>query len=570
MSFLKNPTRLDVLTAFIFTVLITLHPFYLHGKINLFELGIYLPGINALLDGLVPYRDFFHLRGSLELYIPAFFMRIFGEHLGVLSAYFYVGTIITLIIGLLIAKDLFKTRLIFCLFVPVFIARTFPRVAFTFWGGIRYGFGLLAIFLIIFAFKRRRSVWCVFSGIISVLALLTSVEIGVCSIASIFATFIFAICFSLYSKKEIPRLIVSYIQGLAIVLIPYGMYLFWTGSIVSYFDSVCSVINIMKNVFPDTSFSDHPNGFLESLLAMNPFSRHFKHLTPVYCYLFFLGYLILRIKRKKLNYSDLPIVLVAIYGFMMYVLAFRKLGAMQFEMALQPEKLLLFFLLERTFFFINEKKNALETTMSSIKNKKDRIFCCSKIYGINFLIFSLIMSSLGYSIARYNHRFFAYKYVKNLITRRGTEQLIPLSDQKSEQLNLPRVSGMVVPSWQAQDINQLTEFIQSNTKPNDPVFMFPELGSYSFIVDRPFIGRFPMATFSWFGNWHEELYQDLAKAEPSIAVVSKDPGPFFEKVYFQVQQNKKSYDRITAYIEDKYDLVGTTPSLLIYRVKVDG
>ena len=73
MSFLKKPSYLDVFFFSIFTILITLHPYYLHGEINLFELGIYLPGINALLDGLIPYKDFFHLRGSLEFIYSGFF-----------------------------------------------------------------------------------------------------------------------------------------------------------------------------------------------------------------------------------------------------------------------------------------------------------------------------------------------------------------------------------------------------------------------------------------------------------------------------------------------------------------
>ena len=175
------------------------------------------------------------------------------------------------------------------------------------------------------------------------------------------------------------------------------------------------------------------------------------------------------------------------------------------------------------------------------------------------------MSSLGYSIARFNHRFFAYKHVRNLIMNKETDKLIPLADESAERLTLPRVSGMVVPSWQAEDINQLTKFIQSHTESNEPVFMFPEIGSYSFIVDRPFVGRFPMTTFSWFGNWHEELYEDLQKAKPKFAVVSKDPGPFFEKVYFQVAKNKEYYDKFQAYISQHYELVSSTPSMNIFK-----
>ena len=103
---LRKSTNLDVLFLSIFTVLITLHPYFLYGQMNLFEFGIYLPNINAVLDGLIPYRDFFHLRGPLEVYVPAFFMSLFGENVAVLEAYFYIGTVIALVICVFIAREI--------------------------------------------------------------------------------------------------------------------------------------------------------------------------------------------------------------------------------------------------------------------------------------------------------------------------------------------------------------------------------------------------------------------------------------------------------------------------------
>ncbi|HQP10558.1 MAG TPA: hypothetical protein PKV41_04170 [Candidatus Omnitrophota bacterium] len=567
MNPISRPTRYDFIALAFFAVLITLHPYYLREEINLFELGIYLPGIDAVLQGQVPYRDFFHLRGSMELYLPAFLMQMFGKNIATLSTYFYVGTALTLVIAVGLAKEIYRTRFVLYLAIPVLIARTFPRVAFTFWGGIRYGFGLLGILLAVFALKQKRPAWFVLSGIAAVLALLTSVEVGACSIASIFMGFIFAWYFSIYTKKETLKFFLSYLQGLAIVLFPYGLYLLITRSLGPYFDSVYSVINIMTNVFPDASFSDHPNGILQGLLAMNPCSPHFKHLTPVYCYLFFLVYLILRIRKRKVDQIDLSAVLIAVYGFMMYVLAFRKLGAMQFEMALQPEKLLLFFLLEKVFVYLMDVRERIRQ-VRPLQLRGDKYWPhWMRMGGIYFLVFSFFMSSVGYSLARYNHRFFSLKYVRYLLTGKDVRELIPLSGEKTERLAMDRVKGMTVPAWQAEDIRGVTEYVHRHTELDEPVFMFPELGAYSFIVDRPFVGRFPMVTFSWFGGWHEELWDSLRESGPRVAVIAKDPGPFFEKVYFQVPKNEEYYRLVTDYISQNYDLVETTHSLNIYQRK---
>jgi hypothetical protein len=124
---------------------------------------------------------------------------------------------------------------------------------------------------------------------------------------------------------------------------------------------------------------------------------------------------------------------------------------------------------------------------------------------------------------------------------------------------------MTAPPLQAEDILMTNDFIQKNTTPEEKVFMFPQLAAYSFIVDRPFVGRFPMATFSWIHpDWAVELIEDLEKSPPKIAVVEKDPGPSFPQVYFQVAKNKECFDRITNFISTNYRLALSTPSLNIY------
>ena len=85
---LQIPTRSkDVFILSFFAILITLNPLFMHGRINFFEVGLYLPGIQAVLNGEVPYRDFFHLRGPLELYMPALMMKLWSVHLKILYLY---------------------------------------------------------------------------------------------------------------------------------------------------------------------------------------------------------------------------------------------------------------------------------------------------------------------------------------------------------------------------------------------------------------------------------------------------------------------------------------------------
>src|SRR3989338_104333 len=122
--FLDKPSFWDVGVLSLFTIGITFQPYFWHGSINLFETGLYLPGINAVLNGEIPYRDFFHLRGPLEVYIPAMLMKIFGVHIKIMYLYFYIGTVIGLIACVCIAYEILQTRFLLYLLIPILVGRT--------------------------------------------------------------------------------------------------------------------------------------------------------------------------------------------------------------------------------------------------------------------------------------------------------------------------------------------------------------------------------------------------------------------------------------------------------------
>jgi hypothetical protein len=548
---LRRPNWLDVIALSLFTVLITFHPHYLRGEINFFELGLYLPGIDALFRGEVPFRDFFHLRGPFELYMPALSMLIWGKEIAVMATYFYVGSVLTLLIWILVAQQLYRTRLLLYLMVPVFVGRTFPRVVFTYWGGMRYAVGAMAVLCAVQYFRKQTFGWIFAAGLFSAFGFFTSIEIGVCAIAGVLAALAFAFVFQIQDKKVIGKSFLAYAAGLACIVVPYAVYLLATNSFWPYIESVYTVVTRMETTFNLNFISTIPNNPAEALAAMlNPSSKNFRHMTPSYVYIALFAFLLWKIKKKEFTPQDLALVCLGGYGLVMYNAAFRAIWASQFEMALQPEKILWFYLLERWFFFLREKG----------KEK-------AKFFAARFLILVLIASSVGYAIQRYNSRFFVFKYVRNVLTGKETDSLKPLADIPMVRMEgVDRVRGMVAPQWQARNLTQLTGFFNEHTAPGEQVFMFPELGMYQFVINRPFVGRFPMVTFSWFqDHWHEEMAEDLKAAAPRFVVISKDPGPTFPQVYFRIEKNKQKYDEVMALIARDYVRIGETETLWIYR-----
>lgn len=560
-------TVFDALILSAFTALITWQPYFMHGKINLFEVGLYLPGINSILQGGVPFRDFFHLRGPFELYLPAFMMKIFGVHISIMYFYFYAGTILGLILCVWIGGELYKTRYVLYMMVPVLVARTFPRVVYNFWGGMRYALGLLALFCAIKFFKKERSFWMFLAGVASCAGGFISIEIGACSAFGIIGALIFALVFRLQTKQIVFKGMLFYVLGLAVVAVPFAFYLYLNNAFFFFAESVYTVITNLHRVIDGHLVAVYPANAVEAITAMvNPVAKNFRHMTPSYLYIGVLLFLAYRIKNKKLDKTDMAIVCLAIYGIIMYNSSFRGIWAAQFEMALQPEKILLFLLVERFYLYLRDKKNILvQTKLATLSFPKRGQ---ATLIGIYVLFVLFFLSCIGYSIDRYNKRFFAFDFLKSEIFRTHKARLVPGASVDSRPLLIERAKGVIVPVEQAEELDTVIPLIQNLTAPNDVVFTYPEIGTYNFLADRPFLGRFPLATFSWFNDkWHPELIENLKIVRPKIVVLAKDQTDDWKIVYLGREENQKKYDEMLALINLNYEPLTETRDSYIYKLK---
>ena len=567
--FLNHPPGIkDALILSVFVLLITFQPFYTQGEINLFELGLYLPGIQAILDGQIPYRDFFHLRGPLELYLPALVMKIFGMHLAVMYTYFYVGNIVCLILCVWILKELLSTRFVFYLAVPVLVARTFPRVVFMIWGGMRYAWGLLAVLLVIKFFKTKRPGWMFAAGVMTSIGLLTSIEIGVCIIAAAVVTYIISWVVKLEDRKILLRSAGFYFWGNMVVAGPCLSYLAVHHALVPYIDSVISVIQVMQmhKVLDPHLISTYPHNLPEALAAMTNFNHtNFKHMTPSYFYILLLGYLVWRIRKGLFNKIDLGVLFLGSYGFVMYNASFRGIWASQFDMALMPEKVLYFFILE--FFLLAlviYSKLSPSGKQAGFGKLSVRIYNWKKMVVYLFFL-GLFLSSIGYAISRYNHRFIAFKIVRDVLMGKNLQELNPHKELKI--LSFPRAKGIKVPAEQADELEAVIQFLNTHTASGEVVATYPELGIYNFFADRPFLGRFPLATFSWFRDpWHEELISQLKSAKAKYIILQKQMSKDWKDMYLGPENNRKKYEETLAIIHSDYKLTASTPDSYIYEL----
>ena len=528
----------DILLLSLLVLLLLWQPSYLRQELNIYELGLYLPGIDAVSQGQVPFRDFFHLRGPFELYVPALFMKVFGFRVDVLATYFYFGTVLTMLVAALIAYELIQQKVLLYSFALIIVTRTFPRVVFTCWGGMRYAWGLLAVWCLIRFLKSNRPGWLWACGCLTATAMLTSIEIGVIVLAAFMAVMVL--------NRECHRSAWVFLAGFLIISLPYGIYLLNQNALMPYVQAQWTVVTHMQKTFlqldrvPDTI----PK-FLHAIFF--PLDKSFYQMTPMYGYIIFFSFYFWRVFNKKVTALEQAALAVAVYGLTLFLTGFRNLWFAEYEMSLQPEKIVLFYLLGQFIVWAQEK------------------FARFKWVGV-VLLAAVIISSAIYSIGRFKTRYYQSSWVCQLIggQDKGKQALINGSPVTS--IDLPRIRHMIIPVWQAKDLEQLKAFVDEHVPAHEAVWMYSELGGLHFILDRPWVGRFPMVTLSWMDEgWFADYAAALERNPPRYAIVNKEKLFYFSTPFFLVPANRMKHERMMQFLYNHYVIEGQTPNYFIYR-----
>jgi len=536
--FLSTRKPQDIFIMSLLVLGLLWQPSYLHQELNLFEWGLYLPGIDAVTQGLVPFRDFIHLRGPFELYVPAFFMKIFGFRADVLATYFYLGTLLTMLVSVLIVYELVQLRVLLYSFVLILVTRTFPRVVFTFWGGMRYMWGLLAVWCLIRFLKTKRPGWLLAAGCFAAIGIFTSIEIGVI----VLFTFLMFVALS----RDFRRWSLVFLAGFLIISVPYGCYLLSQNALMPFVQDQWVVVTHLQKIFLQTY--PVPNKFHKFLLAIfYPLDKIFYQMTPMYCYMFFFSYYFWRMFKKRNMVMDQAALVVAVYGLMLFLTGLRNFWSAQYEMSLQPEKILLFFMLGQFIIWAQQKFSRFQWAGA-------------------ILLTAVIISTGIYSIGRFKTRYYKFSWASQLVDGKDRKKQAVINGSLLSPIDLPRIRHMTIPVSQLEDLEQLSQFVNEHVPVQETVWMYPELGSLNFILQRPWVGRFPMATLSWLDDgWFAEYEKTLELSPPRYAIINKKMPYYFETIYFLVPANRIKHERIMRFLHEHYVIEEQTPTYFICR-----
>ena len=265
--------------------------------------------------------------------------------------------------------------------------------------------------------------------------------------------------------------------------------------------------------------------------------------------MFFLRYSCpIKNRRQKLDWVHAFLTGAMFYGLVLYAAAFRKIEGHHFEMALQVEKFVYFFMIESALLYMWARWS------------KPWAYCAAA---------AILISSMAYSIYRYDFRFPMFKLMEKKVFHKKVKGLSLLEDEPKALLNIDRARGHIVPRWQEEEITGVVEFLKAHTRPQEAVFCFPEVGNFNFWADRPFIGHFPIATFSWmYEPWYQELLNDFQKSKPRYVVMTHVGDRTFPEVwYFRNPRNKERFEEMTQLILSNYVPVKSFETVAIYERK---
>lgn len=539
--------RLDyVLLAMIISI-ITLQPYFIHGSINFFEAGQYLPQINEVISGgHIPYRDMFIMRGPLEILIPAFMMKLSLVHIGVLNLYFYLGVVLTLLFYVFFGLSIFRNRLFTYLFCLVLTARTFHWATFAIWGGMRFGFGILAILFFMFFLDKDKRRWLFLSGAFSSIAFLTSVEIGAFDFISIFAGLSAYTFFKIKDMRFFLNSLLIYIFGSLIISVPFILFFIVNGAFMPYLETLYVVLFKMTKVFNASYYFETPTGLKGFFLALCPLNHNFRYTLPFFFYLASGIYLLRDITRGRLQDSrKFVIVALLIYGVFLYIGAFRDVEGPQYRMALQPLLLVMFFYVESFFIYLKGLKG-----LSGFKKSI-----------VLILVTVIPLYCAGFSVSKYNKRFFIVKEIKSLLSKKQHAD-IPYAGPNPTALKSTRARGVIVPLAQAKEIDAVVEYISSRAPSRSIVFTFSDLGVYNFLTNTEPLGRFHTAEFSFMDKaWFNEMMSGLKSGRAEYAICSKD----FTRLE-KIRPLAGYYlDTVKDFLDKNYVIVQDYPTLRILK-----
>ena len=275
---------------------------------------------------------------------------------------------------------------------------------------------------------------------------------------------------------------------------------------------------------------------------------------------------------------------LAAYGMPLYMLAFRAIEGPQFSSSIAPAILICFVFIEH--ITLNVLKTAPEPSWRTAPGfARLTIFICILVFSLVYTAFSnnhILPDKSSYYRGKNSH-------VLNALSNRRLRssgavcdrsfgsgahwlnyeiekyQNYNLKDPSLVRLNLERAGNVYLPEEQAYIVQGVVTYILSHTAPEEPIFSFPEAGSYYFLTGRPNFTKFPVANLAYTNEkYRQGLINDVRVHAPRYVILDTLPSAL-ASVIGKTQDD--FFPELKSYFKDNYYVEATFDTTLILHHK---
>jgi len=432
---------------------------------------------DIILDGQVPFRDFYRPRGPLLLYLEAPLYKVFGKNH--YASFFILFSLLPAISVILLY-----------LWVKIFLKSPFLPIAFLiavslqylFWNGdptLRVLAAVFALGLFVVARQRLRKRYFYLSGFLCGCSLLISLEFGMAALLTI----VFMQITEGLMRKLPSKFLFLWILGIASTILPFSIWFHYQGALFPYVRYTLGFIH---------SFATRPG---------HPFpfpGEDFRFYLPPLLYFFSLLLIIFTIKRKDWEELRRSLLALTIFGFLIYK---RALSNPEFGYLLQvilPATTICFILIERISF---EIKGCLSHSHKKIRRLS---FSFLSIFILLFGIYATKEKLPVYSLLE------IYQLANPEFWSGRDEGLVFYE----------RVGHFVSPEAM-REYERITKYVEEHTEREEFIYIYP-WGPYNHFTGRPSPVKMEVLLCNAADPeyYNRKIVEELEKSKPKYVILN--------------------------------------------------
>lgn len=473
---------------------------YFRYGIGMLDEGFLVDPVMRVIQGEIPYKDFYHFYAPLSFYIFAFLFKIFSPSL-IIVRLFWIIILITTALLIYSLSSRFMNKWYSICITLLFVVAPGP------WHKSFFAFTTLLNLFMIFRYIESFTLKRVFlSGIITGISIFLRQDVGVFSFIVNITTIILLPL--LIKRVRIKNYIILYIIGVFLIVIPILFYFYSKGALFDLLDQLLlagykgTSTNFIPfpKIFPLFNKEISFQGIIDLL-------QRFLHYIPPIIYILYTILIFKNIYFKKNNLKNFLFIPMVFMGILVFHQDLRR----------------------------SEIQHLLEVLPICY------ILCGNLLFNKRYILNSSILLIIWFLILIFLIKIDHFEFTNSILARIGQDTLLKNDRAK-----------VFVSKEKAKVLEALLDFISKNTSSEDKILAIPDIPLIYFLCEKTSPIKYELIRPGHIRNKLEE--DKIISTIESLKVKFVIYNLIQETEGFEERRFDKYYKRLYKYFLKNYDL----------------